>query len=190
MPPHTHSRTLFERFRPGNEHVVAQPTPRQIEEATNRNSRPHSDQQPGPGPAAGLAHRQPGKPRLLDVARSDSGDVCARGNVGRVYLADYHQWWKHQGGQELRRLLMEQWDPIGVKASPEAADEYDGYRSALLLLLREGAPAQRIAEHPARIEQRRMDFKTTPEQLVPLGEQLVSWYADSLARWEASHPAR
>jgi len=59
-----------------------------------------------------------------------------------------------------------------------------------LLLLREGAPAQRIAEHPARIEQRRMDFKTTPEQLVPLGEQLVSWYADSLARWEASHPAR
>lgn len=51
--------------------------------------------------------------------------------------------------------------------SPEAADEYDGYRSGVLRLLREGPPAERIAEHLARIEQTRMDFKTTPEQLLP-----------------------
>ena len=110
--------------------------------------------------------------------------------MGPGDLADYHQWWKHQGGQELRRLLMEQWDPIGVKGSPEAADEYDGYRSGVLQLLRDGATAERIAEHLARIEQTSMDFRTKPEQLVPLGEQLVRWYPDSLARWEASHPTK
>jgi hypothetical protein len=107
--------------------------------------------------------------------------------VAAVDLADYHQWWKHQGGQELRRLLMEQWDPIGVKDAPEAADEYDGYRGAVVRLLREGAPAQRVAEYLAQVEQTRMDFKTTPEQLLPIAEQLVSWYARSLVRWEASH---
>ena len=102
-------------------------------------------------------------------------------------LADYHQWWKHQGGQELRRLLMEEWDPIGVKDSPEAADEYDGYRGALIQLLRGGAPAARIAEHLAQVEHTSLGFTTTAEQLLPVAQLLVRWYADSLARWEASH---
>lgn len=101
-------------------------------------------------------------------------------------IADYHQWWTRQGGQELRHLLMEQWDPIGVKHSPEASDEYDGYRAAVVELLREGAPAQRVAEYLAQVEQTRMGFNTTPQQLLPVGHQLVRWYADSLARWEAS----
>ena len=101
-------------------------------------------------------------------------------------LAEYHQWWKHQGGQELRRLLMEQWDPIGVKGAPEAADEYDGYRGGVMKLLREGASAERIAEHLAQMEQTRMGFTTKAEQLLLLGEQLVRWYRDSLSSWEAS----
>jgi hypothetical protein len=106
-----------------------------------------------------------------------------------VDLAEHHQWWKHQGGQELRRLLMEQWDPIGVKNAPQAADEYDGYLGGVVQLLREGAPAERVAGHLAQIEQSRMDFTTTADQLLPLGEQLVRWYPDSLARWESAHPA-
>lgn len=71
-------------------------------------------------------------------------------------LAVYHQWWKHRGGQELRRLLMEEWDPIGVEDARGAADEYDGYRGAIVQLLRGGASADRIAEHLALIEQTRM----------------------------------
>jgi hypothetical protein len=104
-------------------------------------------------------------------------------------LSEYHLWWKHQGGQELRRLLMEYWDPIGVKASPEAVDEYDGYRGGVMQLLRDGASSQAIAEHLSRVEQERMGFRTTAEQLVPLGDQLVNWHADSLARWTEAHPA-
>jgi hypothetical protein len=29
--------------------------------------------------------------------------------------------------RQIRRVLMEHWDPIGVAGIPEAADEYDGY---------------------------------------------------------------
>jgi hypothetical protein len=29
--------------------------------------------------------------------------------------------------RQIRRVLMEHWDPIGVNGIPEAADEYDGY---------------------------------------------------------------
>jgi hypothetical protein len=64
-------------------------------------------------------------------------------------LADYHRWWKHQGGRELRQLLMDRWDPIGVRESPEAASEYDGYFGGVMQLLRRGAAAQEIAEHLA-----------------------------------------
>lgn len=85
---------------------------------------------------------------------------------------------------------MEAWDPIGVKDSPEAASEYDGYRAGVMQLLREGASAEKIAEHLSAVEQERMGFRTTPEQLLrPLGEQVVGWYANSLARWEASRSA-
>lgn len=84
---------------------------------------------------------------------------------------------------------MEEWDPIGVKGSPEAASEYDGYRAGVMELLREEASAERIAEHLSGVERERMGFQTTPEQLRPVGEQVVRWYADSLARWEASHSA-
>jgi hypothetical protein len=93
--------------------------------------------------------------------------------VAAVDLSAYHQWWKQQGGQELRSLLMEHWDPIGVKNSPEATDEYDGYGASVVHLLREGASAQRVAEYLAEVEQTRMDLTTTPEQLLPVGEQLV-----------------
>lgn len=105
-------------------------------------------------------------------------------------LAEYHQWWKHKGGQELRRLLMEHWDPIGVKDAPEAASEYDGYRAGVMQLLRSAASDEEIAEHLSQVEQERMGFRTTREQLRPLGERIVRWYASSLARWEAAHPGR
>ena len=85
---------------------------------------------------------------------------------------------------------MEHWDPIGVKDVPEAASEYDGYRAGVMQLLRSGAPGDAIAEHLSRVGEERMGFRTTPEQLRPVGAQVVRWYSDSVARWEAAHPTR
>ncbi len=85
---------------------------------------------------------------------------------------------------------MDHWDPIGVKGAPGAADEYNGYRGDVVRLLREGATAERIADHLEQSERTRMGLDRVPGRLMPLGERLVSWYSDSLARWEASRPAR
>lgn len=40
---------------------------------------------------------------------------------------------------------MDQWDPIGVKDEPNAADEYDGYLGDILLLLKHNASVEEIA---------------------------------------------
>jgi len=97
-------------------------------------------------------------------------------------LADQHAWWKAQGGQELRRLLIDAWDPIGVKGSPEGADEYDSYRSELVRLLREGASAQQLAECLSAAQER-MGAPRPPESLLPVADALLTWYPASIARW-------
>ena len=73
-----------------------------------------------------------------------------------VKLEDWHRWWKQTGARELRRILMEEWDPIGVRGFPEAADEYDGYLGPLAARLGEGASAEAIAEYLTEIEEDRM----------------------------------
>jgi hypothetical protein len=35
----------------------------------------------------------------------------------------------------IREILMDDWDPIGVKGIPEASDEYDSYASRIYKLL-------------------------------------------------------
>ena len=97
---------------------------------------------------------------------------------------------EHQGGQELRQLLMDHWDPIGVKDAPEAASEYDGYRADVLQLVRDGASADEIAGYLAGVAHDRMGLgEGAPSLYRSAGQEIVRWYPDSLARWQASHPA-
>jgi hypothetical protein len=85
---------------------------------------------------------------------------------------------------------MDRWDPIGVKDASEAADEYDGYRGGVIQLLRSGASGKEIAEYLSRVEQESMGLGTgDPSALQPVGDEIVRWYVESVARWEASHPA-
>jgi hypothetical protein len=78
---------------------------------------------------------------------------------------DYRQWWKHQGGQELRHLLMKQWKPIGF---PVPEDEYDAYHGGVLGLLREGASPQRMAEHLAEVQQTQMGLEISSGSVPPV----------------------
>ena len=43
-----------------------------------------------------------------------------------MQLSDWHLWFKRRGGTQLRQLVMNTWDPIGVRGVAEAYDEYDG----------------------------------------------------------------
>jgi hypothetical protein len=56
----------------------------------------------------------------------------------------------------IRRILMSEWDPIGVNDNPEAADEYDGYVGPVLDLLNARAGSDEIAAYLQKVETERM----------------------------------
>ena len=51
--------------------------------------------------------------------------------------------WSRRKNPEIRRqirhILMQEWDPIGVNDVPEAGDEYDGYIGEVYALIERGA---------------------------------------------------
>ncbi|RMH78681.1 MAG: hypothetical protein D6681_19885 [Calditrichaeota bacterium] len=49
--------------------------------------------------------------------------------------------------REIRKVLMEEWDPIGVSDIPEAADEYDAYVPTIYRLLIRRASVQDIFDY-------------------------------------------
>jgi hypothetical protein len=51
----------------------------------------------------------------------------------------------------IRHVLMDVWDPIGVKDEPNAQDEYDGYLGAVYERLVTGASDESIEDHLWRI---------------------------------------
>ena len=48
---------------------------------------------------------------------------------------------------QIRHVLLDVWDPIGVKDAPNAQDEYDGYIGKLFELLMSNAPDAELVEH-------------------------------------------
>ena len=75
----------------------------------------------------------------------------------------------------IRRVLLEDWDPIGVREVPEAQDEYDSYVGGVYRLLAEGASARILAEHLYAIETDRMGKRTaTAAHLLPVAVKLCS----------------
>jgi hypothetical protein len=99
-------------------------------------------------------------------------------------LADWHRWWKERGGCGVRRLLMDEWDPIGVRDWPEAADEYDAYVGVVGRMLHEGASADDIAAYLRRIREDRMGMcpsLTGRERDDEVAVRLVDWYTAEMA---------
>jgi hypothetical protein len=63
----------------------------------------------------------------------------------------------------VNRLLLERWDPIGVRHEPGApGDEYEGYAAGVLALVLHHASDDVVAEHLARIEDRWMGLTPSP----------------------------
>lgn len=57
---------------------------------------------------------------------------------------------------EILRVLMQAWDPIGIKDESNARDEYDGYIGGVFELLVTGASDESISEYLWRIVTERM----------------------------------
>ncbi len=53
---------------------------------------------------------------------------------------------------KIRRVHMDEWDPIGVNNVPEAADEYDRYIGGIYGLIQRNASERLISEHLRSLE--------------------------------------
>jgi hypothetical protein len=86
-------------------------------------------------------------------------------------------WWKKRGGAGIRRVLMDEWDPIGARDIPSAADEYDSYVGRVGRMLHGGASAKEIARYlrDVRIERMGLGPGHGPEEDVAAA--LVEWYS-------------
>jgi hypothetical protein len=67
---------------------------------------------------------------------------------------------KHESGRihAIRRVLLDIWDPIGIRDEPNAQDEYDMYIGAISELLRRGASDGEIAKYLHHVAHDRMGF--------------------------------
>jgi hypothetical protein len=66
---------------------------------------------------------------------------------------------------EIRRVLLEVWDPIGIKDEPNARDEYDSYSGGILKLLKSGASDDEISRHLHRIVTKDMGLNAPVEAM-------------------------
>jgi hypothetical protein len=108
------------------------------------------------------------------VVCRDTGDMTAR-----FGLAEWQRWWKRNGSQELRDLLLIWWDPIGVYGVPEAKGEYDDYAGTVARLLREGAREAEIAGFLRQVEEERI---TLAGDAPNAAHKIVEWYDRVMAQ--------
>ena len=80
----------------------------------------------------------------------------------------------------VHRILLEQWDPLGVNEHPEAEDEYDSYIPGVIKLLLNGSTASAIAVHLGGIAVDIMGLASNSEHELKVAQALLSAAAAAL----------
>jgi hypothetical protein len=91
---------------------------------------------------------------------------------------EHERWWRERGAHELRDLLYEEWDPIGLKdLAEDSRDEYEAYAGQIVRRLRAGADAEDVA---ALLVEFRREMGIDPgEPPVGMGRRICDWYRGS-----------
>lgn len=77
--------------------------------------------------------------------------------------------------QAIGRILLEDWDPIGVRGDAEAQGEYDGYVGGVYRLVASGSSDRVIAEHLCALEVGHMGLgEASPEDRLSVARKLAS----------------
>lgn len=75
--------------------------------------------------------------------------------------------------QQIKDLLLREWDPIGVQAIPEAQDEYDGYVPTLHSMLISRKPAHEVFEYLLWLETEHMGLTADRQRTQSIAEKLA-----------------
>lgn len=73
----------------------------------------------------------------------------------------------------IRRILMEEWDPIGVADEPFAQDEYDSYIPTIYRLLVEGADEYGIAWCLQQIADKEIGLRPDVDRAFRAAQRLI-----------------
>jgi hypothetical protein len=80
-----------------------------------------------------------------------SGAGCLHAGIG-VMGPDRDRFRIREIQDKIRRVLMDEWYPIGINDYPDAADEYDSYIGGIYGLISRDAPAEQISAHLRSLE--------------------------------------
>jgi hypothetical protein len=75
--------------------------------------------------------------------------------------------------RSIAEVLLAEWDPIGIKDIPEAADEYDSYVGGVYRLIASGASPGELAKHLVHLESG-MGVPRDPDVLLPVARRLLA----------------
>lgn len=67
------------------------------------------------------------------------------------------------------------WDPIGVRNTPQARDEYHSYLPRVFQLLREGRSAASIADYLGKLTTGSMGLSKNAKNDLEVARVLISW---------------
>ena len=73
----------------------------------------------------------------------------------------------------IRDVLMKNWDPIGVSNESGAQDEYDGYIGGIYRLLANRASEKQIIDHLYKIETENMELESSKKTLKDVATALM-----------------
>ncbi len=94
------------------------------------------------------------------------------------------RWWRLEGLPEMRALLWERWDPLGLRTVDDwPEDEYDGHANVLASKLKRGNGREDIAEYLTKTLTEE-DAAVTPawaDQCRQTAQDLLDWYRGSNA---------
>src|SRR5262245_33706874 len=76
--------------------------------------------------------------------------------------------------EQIRQVLLQDWDPIGVADIPEARAEYDSYVGGVYRLLAQHAAPATVAAHLASIEGDQMGLPASPASRLAVATKLCS----------------
>lgn len=74
----------------------------------------------------------------------------------------------------VRQVLLNVWDPIGIRDVPDAQDEYDDYLIPVLQALRNGAEVPELSALLIRIVEEQIGLSADAEQSRQAAEQLYA----------------
>jgi hypothetical protein len=84
--------------------------------------------------------------------------------------------------EEIKRIFLLEWDPIGVSDVPEAADEYDSCAFQVFTKLHQGASAASIAEYLRWVENDHMGLSVGSGRIDEVAGKVVHVHERSASR--------